>query len=226
MNRAWDAVCASHTQKLVLIALADNANDDGGCWPSLTTIARRCCMSRQGILNQIAAFETDGWLTVDRASGKVNQYTLAIPDQSTALTSQPVGLVNPVDGDQSTALTGPVHPVDTNHKEPSEEPKDDILESDEFQKIWNEFKQHRRKLRKPLTPKAESLILSKLKQQPARAIKALEIVIEKGWQSFEWEWFNNKSNHEHKKPSQRTEADRDFDRTGIRSNAGDALKLL
>lgn len=122
LNLAWDTECETHTQKLVLIALADNANDDGGCWPSLTNIARRCSLSRQGILDQIADFERLGWLKVERQPGKVNHYTLKLPNPSTALTSQPRGPVNLVDHYPSTALTGPVNPVDPNHKEPSEEP--------------------------------------------------------------------------------------------------------
>ena len=44
MNWAWDQQL-SPTPKLILMALADAANDYGVCWPSVSTVARKCCVS-------------------------------------------------------------------------------------------------------------------------------------------------------------------------------------
>jgi hypothetical protein len=44
MNWAWDQQL-SPTPKLILMALADAANDCGVCWPSVSTVARKCCVS-------------------------------------------------------------------------------------------------------------------------------------------------------------------------------------
>jgi hypothetical protein len=44
MNWAWQQQL-SPTPKLILMALADAANDDGVCWPSVTTVATKCCVS-------------------------------------------------------------------------------------------------------------------------------------------------------------------------------------
>jgi hypothetical protein len=44
MNWAWDQQL-SPTPKLILMALADAANDCGVCWPSVSTLARKCCVS-------------------------------------------------------------------------------------------------------------------------------------------------------------------------------------
>lgn len=126
MNSAWDAECRSHTAKLVLVALADNANDSGVCWPSITSIAKKCGLSRQSVLDQIEHLEADKMISVSRGEkGKSNRYSMTIPvnsiDQSTPLTSQPdrPPLVNVVDRSQSTPLTEAVNVVDPNHQEPS-----------------------------------------------------------------------------------------------------------
>lgn len=132
MSLAWQAKTATHTEKLVLLALADNANDSGECWPSISTIARKCSLSRQGVLNQIGRLESANLVRPSRGNGCVNRYIVTIKpvhavDQSTPLTSQRGGLppVNAVDYHQSTPLTAPVHAVDSNHQEPSIKPSEE-----------------------------------------------------------------------------------------------------
>lgn len=44
MNWAWQQQL-SPTPKLILMALADSANDYGVCWPSVSTVATKCCVS-------------------------------------------------------------------------------------------------------------------------------------------------------------------------------------
>lgn len=55
---------------------------------------------------------------------------------------------------------------------------------------WEHFIEHRKKLKKPLTGRAEQIILKKLEQRPQRAIEALQKCMEKGWQSFEWDYLD------------------------------------
>ena len=43
MTRVWAAPEPVHpTDRLMLLALADNANDEGYCWPCVATLQRRC----------------------------------------------------------------------------------------------------------------------------------------------------------------------------------------
>lgn len=53
MSAVWELKCESHTQKLVLLALADNASDQGKCWPSIPTIARKCQLTERCVYLQI-----------------------------------------------------------------------------------------------------------------------------------------------------------------------------
>ena len=48
MNWAWTQQLAP-TIKLVLMSLADAADDHGICWPSVPTVARKCCVSTRTV---------------------------------------------------------------------------------------------------------------------------------------------------------------------------------
>lgn len=79
MSRVWDLPCESHTQKLVLLALADNANDQGKCWPSVSTIARKCQLSRRSVFREIIRLEKAKLLRSESGGGrKSNHYSLTI----------------------------------------------------------------------------------------------------------------------------------------------------
>ena len=57
MSRVWDMDIPQH-QKLLLLALADHANDEGVCWPNQETLATRCGTSVSSVratLRQLAA---------------------------------------------------------------------------------------------------------------------------------------------------------------------------
>lgn len=53
-------------RKLVLLKLADNANDEGICWPSIARIAHETELSRDSVKRHIAALEADGFVAVRR----------------------------------------------------------------------------------------------------------------------------------------------------------------
>jgi len=58
MNRVWDHSGQSGSALLLLLALADQANDQGVCWPSVDTLARKTRLSErtvQELINGAAA---------------------------------------------------------------------------------------------------------------------------------------------------------------------------
>lgn len=56
-------------KKFVLVKLADNANDDGICWPSYEHIAEMCEMSRRTVIRHIADLEEMGLVSVRSRKG-------------------------------------------------------------------------------------------------------------------------------------------------------------
>lgn len=70
--------------KLILMALADEANDDGLCWPSVRTIARKACVSERTVRRALQDYGNSELLTVARrsrpdGSQTSNWYQLAVP---------------------------------------------------------------------------------------------------------------------------------------------------
>lgn len=61
MSQCWPLQGMSAAQKAVLISLADQANDEGVCWPSVGSIAKRTCLSTRSVQEAIA------WLQSARA---------------------------------------------------------------------------------------------------------------------------------------------------------------
>ena len=53
-------------RKLVLLKLADNANDEGIAWPSFETIAAQCECSRRTVIRHIKKLEEDGVIAVQK----------------------------------------------------------------------------------------------------------------------------------------------------------------
>lgn len=62
------------TPKAVLISLADNANDAGECWPSLTKISERTCVCRRSVIEAIHWLENAGYVRADRTNGRHTRY--------------------------------------------------------------------------------------------------------------------------------------------------------
>ena len=78
MTRVWAAPEPAHpTDRLMLLALADNANDEGYCWPCVATLQRRCRLGTlRGTRKVLERLE--GGAFVERISrpGRSNLYRL------------------------------------------------------------------------------------------------------------------------------------------------------
>lgn len=68
----------SGTQKLVLWALADMANDYGECWPGAVTLAKDCCLSEKAVREAFDILEAVGLLTGERAKGRATRWRICI----------------------------------------------------------------------------------------------------------------------------------------------------
>jgi hypothetical protein len=79
MSQCWPLQMPP-TPKAVLISLADNANDDGVCWPSIATISQRTCFSERAVQAAIRWLESHGAVKANRENGRHTHYLVAPSD--------------------------------------------------------------------------------------------------------------------------------------------------
>lgn len=76
MSDVWKRGPVDRSQRLLMLAIADNANDQGICWPSTQHLAHKASMSLRTVLRGLAALERDGWIKITKKShlSKGNTY--------------------------------------------------------------------------------------------------------------------------------------------------------
>lgn len=84
LNRVWHGdLDLDHTETLVLLSLADQANDDGWCWPSTVHTATRCRLHPDTVWRIVEKLEAKGLVTVKRRPGQSSTYQLELPEPPT-----------------------------------------------------------------------------------------------------------------------------------------------
>lgn len=93
MSWVWDEGPREPTERFLLLALADIADDAGKCWPAVGTVAARCCMSERNARRIIRKLEDGGWLETQAQAGRnhTNVYHIRKPDNLSARTICPPG---------------------------------------------------------------------------------------------------------------------------------------
>ena len=87
-NRALDAVFSNsktrHGARLLMLALADRANDAGVCWPGVTDLRKRTGLSKSAVWEATVRAVTLGELRVEPHAGRnrTHRYTVLILDRS------------------------------------------------------------------------------------------------------------------------------------------------
>ena len=95
LNKAWEQDLPSGP-KFVLVALSDQSNDNGVCWPSIPQIAKRCGLDVRSVSRSLAKLEQMGLIERDVLQGRGTTYRLVFINQSaeTPLTNCPEPLTN------------------------------------------------------------------------------------------------------------------------------------
>lgn len=81
MARVWDASKHSGTELLVLLAIADFADDNGNAYPAVPTLAEKCRMSPRNANFILSALKASGELEVRSNEGPrgTNRYRIVLP---------------------------------------------------------------------------------------------------------------------------------------------------
>jgi hypothetical protein len=176
MSHCWPMVGMSPAQKAVLISLADQANDDGYCWPSVGTIAKRTCLSERAVQGAIKWLQSAGLLSSDERRGTSSVYRI------TPAAYAPPQEMRPADAAPKPSLNRQL-----NRKEPKDTRADatgfvlpDWIPAD----AWAAFMETRKEKKAKSTPYALGLIVKSLKTFQAAGHDPVEILnasIKAGW---------------------------------------------
>ena len=193
-------------RKLVLLKLADNANDDGICFPSYQYIADKCEMTRRSAISHIEYLIKMGLVSKKERKNKdgsiSNLYFLHLEQGSEnfALGGENISL-----GSENFALGGSenISPITSHSLEPVNEPKKTTQKSESeilleqfgiTGQLAKDFIAHRKTKRGAISETQ----LSRLQKQADKAgisiCEAVEICIERNWQGFNasWDWRDEK----------------------------------
>jgi len=106
MSSLWDLEL-NPTVKLVLLALADCANDEGLAWPSIATLARKASVGERTVQRSLVEARALGIINREEVIGRGCKYTF------TPFTPRHAGTpatVSPVTNDAQTPATVAPHP--------------------------------------------------------------------------------------------------------------------
>lgn len=172
MVKAMKTKVGNPLRKLVLIKLADNASDQGECWPSYQHIADQCEIDRSTVRKHIKHLEAQGLVRIENREGPkgnstnlyyltlrnpVGQNSTPVGPESTGVGPQPTGGVGPESTRTSHSFEPVTEPVEqTVAAAPSAKkaPKFDPLAckpANVSENAWADWCQHRREIGKRLT---------------------------------------------------------------------------
>lgn len=185
MTDAWKANIPAG-RKMVLLALCDNANDQGECYPSISMLAEKCSMSERSVFNHVADLENSGAIVRKNRAGRSTVYHIDPCKFCTPANSAPLQPLHP------TPAT--VAPITIN--EPSIEPsrnrqrgsvvaKPDDVSAD----LWADFVTHRKSKKAAIT----ETVLAGFKREAEFAgvslAEAIQTCCEANWQGFRADWY-------------------------------------
>ncbi|MBH9537511.1 helix-turn-helix domain-containing protein [Novosphingopyxis sp. YJ-S2-01] len=135
MSKVWE-IDLPDSEKIVLLALADAANDEGTCWPSMKTLATKCSKSDRTVQGAIQTLCKKGLLNRKERLGKGCLYTV-LPDTPDAANTP-----------EAASPPKPLHPRSEGGETPEAasdkpsrtiiEPKGSVSEADEAIQIYLE----------------------------------------------------------------------------------------
>lgn len=201
------------TQKFVLVALCDSANDQGECYPSVPVLAEKCSLSERAVQTAVSVLEGFGYVRREFRKGRSTVYWInptpaaAAPHPRTTFT--PAGAAPPQELHPTPAAPAPggapaappppqlLHPtpaapapitVKEPSIEPSKEPSGKHQPPDVSDVVWGDFGRLRTAKKAPITATAIAGIRREADKAGWSMQAALEQCCERGWTGFRADW--------------------------------------
>ncbi|MBM7070899.1 helix-turn-helix domain-containing protein [Shewanella sp. 202IG2-18] len=166
MVKAMQLKVGSPIRKLVLLKLADQANDHGECWPSYQHIADHCETSKRSVMNHVKVLEESGLLRREYRKGEKgnssNVYHLTLDNQKPS-------------ENNSLPLVNDIHHPSANGSLPSESPSLPPSESPSprtshsFEPV-NEPVKEPKEIKRKTSKKSQKLDFSKWPSMPSKQV--------------------------------------------------------
>jgi hypothetical protein len=171
MTAVWDREDLSSTQKLVLLSLADWANDEGLCWPSIERVAKKSSLKKRAVQLAIRSLEEMQFIRREEVIGKGNRYWIQIPMQQMHPCIKDIPPVHQMHetGAPDAPNTPKTHQLTTKYIR-AELP--DWIPID----AWNGWVEMRMIRKKPLTDRAYNQAISKLDKLRAKGQDITEVL--------------------------------------------------
>ncbi|WP_136429923.1 helix-turn-helix domain-containing protein [Haemophilus influenzae] len=194
MVQAMNCKVGNPARKLVLLKLADNANDDGICFPSYQYIADKCEMTRRSAINHIEYLIKMGLVSKKERKNKdgsiSNLYFLHLEQ----------GSENFALGSENFSLGGSenISPRTSHSLEPVNEPKKTTQKSESEMlleqfgitgQLAKDFITHRKAKKEPITETAMNGFLREANKVRLSVAESVAISIERNWQGFKATWY-------------------------------------
>jgi hypothetical protein len=150
MKMAWDTNMPP-PEKLILLSLADQANDDGIAWPSVKSITKKTGMSERTVFRHLSDLEKLGHIHREQRIGSSTVYHIHPCQNDTPVKMTPLSPVTPTPVNltptPATHDTPPLSPVTPTpatvgrqkHQEPSIETKRNQIEPPIGSTVFDEF---------------------------------------------------------------------------------------
>jgi hypothetical protein len=174
------------SQKIVLLALADSANDEGHCWPSMRSLARKCSRGERTVQGVIKQLVDAGHLTRREVPGKGCNYSVHPRKDCAPAATAPT---------PATVAGHPRSGCGQTIKEPSKNRKSGRDEranrpDDVSEEVWRDFNRQRKKL---FTATALKGFVREAEKAGWPLEDAFAHATLRGWESFNADWVEHRS---------------------------------
>lgn len=78
MSMVWDSTVPA-PERFTLLALADRADEDGRCWPSIPRLAQKCRTGESTVRRHLTALRSLGVITIEQRWNNSSVYTINLP---------------------------------------------------------------------------------------------------------------------------------------------------
>lgn len=144
LSTVWESSQTKGSALLLMLAIADYCDDDGVCWPSVPTLARRARIKERNAWNILRKLEAAGELEITSRAGVVktlsgvqrtNRYKVLLQGSAKSALPSPRGGAAITQGGAKNGQGGAIAVAPNPSVEPSVEPKEKDLASPDFDKM-------------------------------------------------------------------------------------------